>query len=99
MPNLVVRPRALTDLAEIWAYIAEDSPERADAFADLLTTKLEALARRPRMGRLRPELAEDIRSFTVGRYVIFYGAISRRVEVVRVLHGSRDIEAIFEEEP
>ena len=99
MLNLVVRPRALTDLAEIWAYIAEDSPERADAFADLLTTKFEALARRPGMGRLRPELAEDIRSFTVGRYVIFYFAISRRVEIVRVLHGSRDIEAIFEEEP
>jgi len=100
MPNLVVRPRALTDLAEIWAYIAEDSPERADAFADLLITKFEALARRPGMGRLRPELAEDIRSFTVGRYVIFYWAISRqRVDVVRVLHGSRDIEAIFEEEP
>ena len=36
MHNLVVRPRALTDLAKIWAYIAEDSPERADAFADLL---------------------------------------------------------------
>jgi toxin ParE1/3/4 len=99
MPNLVVRPRALTDLAEIWAYIAEDSPERADAFADLLTTKLQALARRPGIGRLRPELAGDLRSFPVGRYVIFYLAISRRVEIVRVLHGSRDIEAIFEEEP
>jgi len=98
MPSLVVRPRALTDLAEIWAYIAEDSPERADAFADLLASKLEALARRPGMGRPRPELAADLRSFTVGRYVIFYLAISRGVEIVRVLHGSRDIEAIFEDE-
>ena len=98
MPNLVVRPRALTDLAEIWAYIAEDSPERADAFADLLTANLATLAQRPRMDRPRPELAPDLRSFTVGRYVIFYGAISRRVEVVRVLHGSRDIESIFEQQ-
>jgi toxin ParE1/3/4 len=93
-----VRPRALTDLAEIWAYIAEDSPERADAFADLLATKFEALARRPGMGRPRPELAADLRSFTVGRYVVFYLPMSRGVEIVRVLHGSRDIEAVFEEE-
>jgi len=85
MPSLVLRPRALADLAEIWAYIAEDSPEQADAFADLLATKFETLARRSGMGRPRPELATDLRSFTVGRYVIFYLPISR------------DIEALFEE--
>ncbi len=98
MPSLVVRPRALTDLAEIWAYVAEGSPTRADTFADLLTAKFEAFARLPGMGRLRPELAEDLHSIAVGRYVIFYRAIYRCVEIVRVLHGSRDIEAIFEEQ-
>lgn len=98
MPSLVARPRALTDLAEIWAYIAEDSPERADAFADLLAAKFETLARRPGIGRPRPELAENLRSFTIGRYVIFYLPLFRGVEIVRVLHGSRDIDAIFEEQ-
>jgi len=29
MPALIVRPRALLDLAEIWAYIAEDSPGKS----------------------------------------------------------------------
>jgi plasmid stabilization system protein ParE len=33
MPSVVIRPKALEDLAEIWAYIAEDSPRQADAFA------------------------------------------------------------------
>jgi len=98
MPALVVRPRAALDLAEIWAYIADDSPARADAFADLLAAKFETLARRPGMGRRRPELAPDIRSFAVGRYVIFYLPLSRGIEVVRVLHGSRDIESLFGEE-
>ncbi len=99
MANFVVRPRALTDLAEIWAYIANDSPDQADHFADLLAIKFQALARRPGLGRPRPELASDLRSFTVGRYVIFYLPISRGVEIVRVLHWSRDIEATFENEP
>jgi len=83
MPGLVLRPRAQTDLAEIWAYIAED---------------FQALSRRPGLGRRRPELNSDIRSLAVGRYVVFYLPLSRGIEVVRVLHGSRDIESIFENE-
>jgi toxin ParE1/3/4 len=98
MPSLVVRPRALADLAEIWAYIAEGSPERADAFVDLVDSKFQALARRPGLGRRRPELNSDIRSLAVGRYVVFYLPLARGIEVVRVLHGSRDIESIFENE-
>jgi toxin ParE1/3/4 len=98
MSAVVVRPRALADLAEIWAYIADDSPDQADAFVDLVDSKLQALSRRPGLGRRRPELSSDIRSLTVGRYVVFYLPLSRGIEVVRVLHGSRDIESIFENE-
>ena len=35
MPAINLRPRAVTDLAEIWDYIADDSEARADAFIDL----------------------------------------------------------------
>ena len=98
MPTVVVRPRALDDLAEIWAYIAENSPDRADGFVDLVNSKFQALSRRPGLGRRRPELAPNIRSLTVGRYVMFYQLLFRGIEVVRVLHGSRDIESIFENE-
>ena len=72
MPTVLVRPRALADLAEIWAYIAEGSPDQADAFIDLVDSKFQALSRRPGIGRLRPELAPDIRSLVVGRYLVFY---------------------------
>jgi toxin ParE1/3/4 len=100
MSTVVVRPRALDDLAEIWAYIAhqsaDGSPDQADAFVDLVDSKFQALSRRPRLRRRRPELSPDIRSLTVGRYVLFYLPLSHGIEVVRVLHGSRDIESIFE---
>jgi toxin ParE1/3/4 len=98
MSAVVVRPRALDDLAEIWAYIADDSPDQADAFVDLVDSKFQALSRRPRLGRRRPELSPDIRSLAFGRYVMFYLSLSQGIEVVRVLHGSRDIESIFETE-
>lgn len=99
MPSIVQRPRALADLAEIWDYIADDSEERADAFIDLLDRKIHALARRPTIGREREELAEGLRSFPVGRYIIFYRVIPKGIEIIRVLHGSRDLESIFQKGP
>lgn len=32
----------------------------------------------------------------IGNYVIFYRPIANGIDVIRVLHGSRDIESIFE---
>jgi toxin ParE1/3/4 len=97
MPFIVQRPQAITDRAEIWDYIADDSEGRADTFIDLLDRKIHTLARRPNIGRAREELAEGLRSFPVGRYIIFYRAVPKGIEIVRVLHGARDLETIFHE--
>ena len=96
MATLHIRPRALRDLAELWAY-ADDSESQADAFVSFVDAKLQTLARNPLLGRLRPELAADLRSFPVRQYVIFYRALSRGVEIVRVLHGARDLEIALDE--
>jgi toxin ParE1/3/4 len=98
MASVVVRPRASQDLAEIWAHIAKDSVKHADKFAVLLDDHFRALARRPHMGRSRPELAPKLRSFPVGQYVIFYLTRRKGVEIVRVLHGARDIGSILQED-
>lgn len=47
------------------------------------------------MGRRRDELAPGVQSFPFGRYIVFYRVVSDAIEVVRVLHGARDIETIF----
>jgi toxin ParE1/3/4 len=98
MPVTVKRPRARIDLAEIWDYIADDSEARADAFIETIDHKFHALAAQPNMGRGRDELAGSLRSLPVGRYVIFYRPIPGGVEIIRVLHGSRDLDAIFHSE-
>jgi len=41
MPIIVKRPKALSDLAQIWDYIADDSPERADAFLATIDAKFQ----------------------------------------------------------
>ncbi len=91
MPKVVIRPRALVDLAEIWDYIAADSIEQADRLIDFIDAKFKTLAKQPGMGRSRSELATDLHSFAVGNYVIFYAPNSNGIDVVRVLHGARDV--------
>ena len=91
MVRVLKRPLARVDLAEIWSYIADDSEAAADRFLDALEVKFALLATQPRMGRQRDELRADLRSFPAGRYVIFYLANADGIELVRVLHGARDI--------
>ena len=56
MPEIIIRPLALEDLADIWDYIAEDSQARADAFIDSIDMKINELAGSPHAGRSRMEL-------------------------------------------
>ena len=56
-----------------------------------------ASPRSPGIGRPRAELQADLRSFPVGRYVLFYRPIKGGIEVARVLHGMRDLDRIFGE--
>lgn len=96
MAEIIKLARAADDLAEIWDYIADDSEAQADLFVDTIDRKLQLLAEQPNLGRSRPELAENMRSFPIGRYVIFYVVMPFCIQVVRVLHGARDLASIFE---
>jgi toxin ParE1/3/4 len=86
---------ASADLDDIWLFIAQDDPETADRFHDLLLSKFLALGKQPLIGRPRDDLRPDIRSFPVGNYIIFYRDQPAFVEIVRVLHAARDLEGVF----
>ena len=88
--------RASRDLDEIYEFIARDRPQAAAGVLDLIERKCEALVRFPEMGASREELAPRLRSFPVGKYVIFYRPAKDGIEVIRILHGARDIPSIFE---
>jgi toxin ParE1/3/4 len=95
MPRVLRRPLAAADIAEIWDYIAEDSIAQADAWVDRLDETLRLPATQPRMGRLRDESSPGLRSLPFGRYVIFYEPLDDGIDVVRVLHAARDVDAQF----
>ena len=95
MPRILIRRLASIDLADIWDFIAEDSQARADSFLDRLDQIFNSMAGNPHIGRAREELSQNLRSFPFGHYVIFYLALPDGIEIVRVLHGARDLSAIF----
>ena len=95
MANIQKRPLAEADLDELWDRIAEDSPDRANAFLRKLGKRLEILALQPYMGYERNELILGLRSFPFKNYIIFYFPIETGIDVVRVLRGSMDIPTVF----
>jgi len=98
MPRITRRPLAEADILAIWDYIADDNVDAADLWVDRLDEQFSLLATQPLMGRARDELARGVRSFPFGRYVIFYAPIDNGIDVIRVLHGSRDIDTVFNPE-
>jgi len=91
MPFVSKRPKALSDLQQIWAYIAEDNPVNATKFLEQVDEKLKKLAESPFIGRQRNELFEGLRSFSIGRYIAYYIPLTQGIDLVRILHGSRDL--------
>jgi toxin ParE1/3/4 len=92
-------PQSDSDLDNIWLYIATNSGnfDIADRFIDSITHRFLLLASYPNIGRARDEdLRSGLRSFPVGEYVIIYRIVDEDVRILRVLRGSRDIEALFD---
>ena len=95
MRQIESTPRAQADLIGIWLYTANNNRSAADGLLSPIEEILEMLAQHPLIGRSREELAPDLRSFTVGSNIIFYRPLDDGIEVIRVLHSSRDLGIIF----
>jgi toxin ParE1/3/4 len=95
MQILIISPEAEQDLIDIWLYIAEDQPVNADRFLERLQEIAQKLAEFTDLGVDRLELAPGIKSFPVDRYVLYYRPNDHGIELVRVLHGSRDVNLLF----
>jgi toxin ParE1/3/4 len=93
--KLSVSPEAECDLDEIEAYIGADNPVAAVNFVKQLTDAFAQLTANPRIGRKRDYLRTGLRSITKGDYMILYWQKNDAIEIVRVLHSARDIEALF----
>ncbi|MBM4270226.1 MAG: type II toxin-antitoxin system RelE/ParE family toxin [Deltaproteobacteria bacterium] len=95
--RLVLRRAAEDDVAEQLTYIADDRPAAAHRYAIALEDAFERIRTMPEVGVLRsfrPRGLKAVRVWPVPgfrRFLVFYRVTPRTVEVIRVLHSSRDI--------
>jgi toxin ParE1/3/4 len=100
MSQSVISPAAKSDLLEIWTYYAIEvgDVDLADRMRDEIFDGIRAAARRPELGHLRRDLVkEPLRFRRVRNYLIVYRSEAKPIQIVRVLHGARDVQAILEE--
>jgi toxin ParE1/3/4 len=99
--QLVYLASARRDFADILDFITRESGSLAigRGFVDVLRKQCKRLASLPgTLGRARPELRPDIRSFAFKGYVIFFRYDGDVFEVVSILEGHRDIITYFRDD-
>lgn len=102
MKAVVFNPVAVDDLEEIVNYIAQDNVVAADEVRRDILDTAESLGEQPGLG-IRPRFSAprfaDTRflpSLQYPTYLLFYRELSEEVEVLRILHGARNLPPLFE---
>lgn len=92
-------PQAEADLEDVafYLFVQTGSLEIADRLIQSVTERFDLLAAHPRAGRSREDLQRGVRGFPVGEYVVLYRVEGDDVVILRVVHGSRDLDALLRE--
>ncbi len=94
-----VAPEAEAELDQIWYFVAvqSNSVDIADRVIGSITDHFLLLSRYPEIGRSRDhDLRPGLRSFAIGKYVIFYRIEDKYVLILHLIHGSRDVESLLQ---
>lgn len=99
MASFRLTPDAIDDLDAIWLYIYKDNPSAADAVEDEIRSACAMLAEGPLRGHQRKDISKlPVRFWTLPRYpnyMIVYRPDSKPLEIIRVLHGRRDVKRLL----
>jgi len=93
--KLLVTAQAASDLDEIENYIGADNPRAAVNFISQITENFGLLADNPGIGRRRDDIIPGLRSISEGNHLIFYRTRQDVVEILRILHGARDVDELL----
>jgi toxin ParE1/3/4 len=90
--SVEITPSAETDIAEIWDYIAQDSPANAAAFILAIEAQIASLEKYPERCPRIPEneiLGTSYRHLIHGSYRTIFRVAGSKVIILRVIHGAR----------
>ena len=91
-------PPAIEDLKSIADHFADSSDlDSADRFLKKVDQKLSLITQFPNLGKSRPEVLPSLRSLSLDSYLILYTVSDQYVEILRVVSGYRDLQALFDD--
>lgn len=92
MKRFILRRRASADLMDISAFSEREwGRSQANVYLRRIQQAIENLAETPDMGPACDEIKRDHRRFPIGSHVVFYRKTAHRIEIVRILHQSKDV--------
>jgi toxin ParE1/3/4 len=94
MARLTITESARSDLRGNPRLHRQGQPAAARRVVERLRAQARKLAQTPGMGRRREDLRPELFSFPVGRHILFYRPQTGGM-LVRVIHGARDLPALF----
>jgi toxin ParE1/3/4 len=92
----IISPTAIRDLEAISDYYAQHSILAGEKILDKFSKKCRYLTQFPQIGRSYDHLRPGLRGLPLDGYIVFYQVIDDGVEIMRVLKGDRDLEALFD---
>lgn len=95
MVAVTFSPKSRQDILDIGDYIAKDSRASARRFVGKLMEQCQRIGNAPLAYTGREDLAPGLRMAPMGRYVVFFRVLGDMLRIERVLHGARDLPAIF----
>jgi len=96
MNRYIIAPSASGDLNEIIDYFSELNIEKGERFIATFEKKCKNLMNFPRLGRTYGEIREGLRGIPLNGYIILYQITDDTLEILRIVHGSRDLNVLFE---
>jgi toxin ParE1/3/4 len=99
MTKIILSPEAQMDLMGLCDYLDASNPDVSMKFFDAARSTFVALARMPMIGQqYGASETQSLRKWRVKgfrQYLIFYRIKSETIEIVRILHGSQDVDSIL----
>jgi plasmid stabilization system protein ParE len=99
MSSYQFTPQAVADLFDIWSFIAPDNSTAADRVEEAVFRACDFLADSPLAGRIRKELTpHPVRFWVVqqySNYLIVYDPEKKPLQIIRILHGARDLSKVL----
>jgi len=97
MAKYRITPRARDDLINIAHYTQKHwGMTQRNTYLKNLEMRFNWLAKSPRLGKLRTDIADDYYSFPEGRHIVFYFINHKCIDIIGIPHKDMDIISYFQ---